>query len=54
MGLLGGFTTFSAFGQQTFALLRDGQTTMALANMGLQLGLGVGAVAIGYFSSRNL
>ena len=54
VGLLGGFTTFSAFGHQTFTLLRDGQTTMALANTGLQLALCLGAVAIGYLAFRDL
>ena len=54
VGLLGGFTTFSAFGHQTFTLLREGQTTMALANTGLQLGLCLCAVALGYFAFRNL
>ena len=54
VGLLGGFTTYSAFGHQTFALLRDGQTSLALANVGLQLALGLGAVAVGYFVSRSL
>ena len=54
VGLLGGFTTFSAFGHQTFTLLRDGQTAMALANTGLQLSLCLGAIAIGYFAFRNL
>ena len=54
VGLLGGFTTYSAFGHQTFALFRDGQTIMALANVGLQLALGLGAVALGYFASRSL
>ena len=32
IGLLGGFTTFSAFGLQTFTLLRDGQMGLALLN----------------------
>jgi len=32
IGLLGGFTTFSAFGLQTFTLLRDGQMGVALLN----------------------
>jgi len=30
-GLLGGFTTFSAFSVETLGLLRDGRTTAALA-----------------------
>ena len=54
VGLLGGFTTYSAFGHQTFALLRDGETAMALGNVGLQLALGLGSVAVGYFAARSL
>ncbi len=30
IGLLGGFTTFSSFGLQTFTLLRDGEFGMAI------------------------
>src|SRR4030095_6524796 len=33
--LLGGFTTFSSFGLQTFALLREGEMGLALLNIGL-------------------
>ena len=34
-GLLGGFTTFSSYGLQTFALLRDGEVFLALVNVGV-------------------
>ena len=33
VGFLGGFTTFSAFGLQTFGLLREGQTGLAALNV---------------------
>ncbi len=33
IGLLGGFTTFSSYGLQTFTLLRDGEVLLALANI---------------------
>lgn len=33
VGLLGGFTTFSAFGLQTFTLLREGQMGLAFFNI---------------------
>jgi len=33
VGLLGGFTTFSAYGLQTFTLLKDGQMFLALVNV---------------------
>ncbi len=48
VGLLGGFTTYSTFGYETVALLRDRQTLAALSYVGLHLLLGFGAVAIGY------
>ncbi len=54
VGVLGGFTTFSAFGYQTLTLMRDGHTAMALANVGLQLALGLSAAAGGYLAARAL
>ena len=47
IGILGGFTTFSAFGNETMTLWRDGQNTLALANVAAHLVLGLGAVWIG-------
>jgi CrcB protein len=32
-GFLGGLTTFSAFGLETIALLKDGRTGLAAANI---------------------
>ncbi len=48
VGILGGFTTFSAFGWETFALLREGAPQRAFANVALQLVLGLAAVWGGY------
>jgi len=48
VGLLGGFTTYSTFGYETVALLRDRQALAALGYVGLHLILGFGAVALGY------
>ncbi|HOO77932.1 MAG TPA: fluoride efflux transporter CrcB [bacterium] len=48
LGVLGGFTTFSSFGYETAAMLRDGQMLGGLANIGLQVLLGLGAVMAGY------
>ena len=48
IGLLGGFTTYSTFGYETVALLRDRQTLAALGYVSLHLLLGFGAVALGY------
>ena len=48
VGFLGGFTTFSAFGFDTFNLMRDGALAQAFANVALQVCLGLGAVWAGY------
>jgi len=48
VGVLGGFTTFSAFGFETFAMLRDEAYLSAAANAGLQIALGVLLVWAGY------
>ena len=48
IGLLGGFTTFSAFGYQTIILVRDGELVAGLANVGLQVFLGLLATWIAY------
>jgi len=47
IGILGGFTTFSSFGYETIQLLRDGEALPALANVLLQVILGLGAVWAG-------
>ena len=47
VGVLGGFTTFSAFGIETVRLLRDGAYLAGSANVALQLGVGLSAVALG-------
>lgn len=48
VGIIGGFTTFSAFGNETMNLLRDGETALGLANIGAQVALSLGAVWLGY------
>ena len=48
VGILGGFTTFSAFGMETFALLNDGQFARATMNVAASVGAGLAAVWIGY------
>jgi fluoride exporter len=47
VGVIGGFTTFSAFAWETFSLARDTQNIAAVANIALQLGLGLSAVWAG-------
>ncbi len=49
IGILGGFTTFSAFGWETLALFKSGEALFAAANIILQIGLGIGGAGIGYF-----
>jgi fluoride exporter len=48
IGVLGGFTTFSSFGYETMALMRDRQLLAASANVGLHIVVGFAAVALGY------
>jgi CrcB protein len=48
IGILGGFTTFSTFGLETFMLTTDGQFWFALTNVVLSCGLGFIAVWFGY------
>jgi fluoride exporter len=48
VGLLGGFTTFSTFGYETFALLRDQAMFSALVSVSVQLVVGIALVAAGY------
>jgi len=48
VGLLGGFTTFSAFSLDTLTLLRGGHSGLALANVVGQPALGVLAVWFGF------
>ncbi|MFV1957892.1 MAG: fluoride efflux transporter CrcB [Planctomycetota bacterium] len=48
VGLLGGFTTFSSFGWETFSLLNDREWGFAIANVVGSNLLGLLAVWIGY------
>jgi CrcB protein len=48
IGLLGGFTTFSSYGLQTFTLLREGEIFLALLNIGLSNIAGLFLVWAGY------
>lgn len=52
IGVLGGFTTFSSFGYDTFGLFRDGQFLLACVNVVSQVVLGLGAVWLGYAVAR--
>jgi CrcB protein len=52
VGILGGFTTFSAFGWETFELLRGGQLGLALLNAGGSVTAGLAAVWLGRAALR--
>jgi fluoride exporter len=47
VGLLGGFTTFSAFGIETAYLLRRGEWLLATGYVGCSVLLGIAAVLLG-------
>ncbi|HEY9716135.1 MAG TPA: fluoride efflux transporter CrcB [Trichormus sp.] len=52
VGVLGGFTTFSSFGFETFQLLRDGQILYAMLNAVLQVAIGLLLVWAGWVLGR--
>jgi CrcB protein len=52
VGILGGYTTFSAFSLQTFDLARQGEAGLAALNVALSVGLCLIAVAAGFFAAR--
>ncbi|MEL7133180.1 MAG: fluoride efflux transporter CrcB [Pseudomonadota bacterium] len=52
-GVLGGFTTFSAFSLETMTLLERGQVTSASLYILLSVGLSVGALALGLILARG-
>ncbi|HWW75396.1 MAG TPA: fluoride efflux transporter CrcB [Pyrinomonadaceae bacterium] len=52
VGLLGGFTTFSSYGLQTFALLREGRVGFAALNVVASNLLGLLMVYAGYWLAR--
>lgn len=54
IGLLGGFTTFSSYGLQTFTLLREGEFGLATLNVAVSNVVGVMMVWLGYVSSKAL
>ena len=52
VGVLGGFTTYSAFGHDTFELIRSTRIISAAANVTAHITLGLLAVAIGDWLGR--
>lgn len=54
VGVLGGYTTFSSFGNETINLLRGGEAFLAATNAVGQLVLGLIAVALGRAAAQLL
>jgi CrcB protein len=52
IGVLGGYTTFSTFGNETMALMRDGQFLWVFMNVFFSVGAGLFAVWLGQSLSR--
>lgn len=52
VGILGGFTTFSTFGYETFSLLRDGEFMRASFNVINNVLIGLAAVWLGFITAR--
>jgi CrcB protein len=52
IGCLGGFTTFSALSLETLTLMRAGHAGIAALGVLLQVGVGLAAAWLGYFSLR--
>ena len=54
VGVLGGFTTFSSVGWETFSLMNEGQLAAAAANFVMNNAVGFAAVWAGFATARRL
>ncbi|HHB76163.1 MAG TPA: fluoride efflux transporter CrcB [Desulfobulbus sp.] len=54
IGLLGAFTTFSTFGNETLGLIRNNRIDLAVINGGFQVFVGVGMVWLGRILAANI
>ncbi len=54
VGMLGAFTTFSTFGYETFAMLREGSFQGALLNAAGSVVVGLAAVWLGHEAARTI
>ena len=53
-GFLGGFTTFSAFANETMNMTREGRPAIAFGNVALSVGLGLACVWLGRATAFRL
>ncbi len=53
VGILGGYTTFSTFGRETFLLAADGEMGYAMTNLLLCNAVGLGAVWLGHRAAQK-
>jgi CrcB protein len=51
-GILGGFTTFSAFAVETVTLLKRGDSVTAVSYVLLSVTIGIGALWLGWLASH--
>ena len=53
IGVLGAFTTFSTFGYETFAMIRNDEYLRATGNVGMHVILGLALVWLGYILTTS-
>ncbi len=54
IGVLGGFTTFSAFSMETFSLIEEGALLKALLNIAASVVASLGATWVGVIAGRQI
>jgi fluoride exporter len=53
-GVLGGYTTFSAFGLETWQLVEDGRAWLAVMNVSASVAVGIAAIVAGVAITRQI